>query len=78
MGETRHSSHFSSNMVVVFVPQSFMRRCSRSFHRSRQQVVHTMKANICVLSKLTWCLCKRMHLHFSSQHFHITRLHLVI
>ena len=62
-GETLHSSRLSRYMVIVFVPQSFMRRCSRSFHCSRskrlQRVVHTTpiaRTNICVLSKLTWRL----------------------
>ena len=60
----------------------------RSFHCSHskrlQRVVHRMptttttKASICVLSKLTWRLYKRMHLLFSSQNLHITKLRLVI
>ena len=77
-GETRCSCCFSS-YIVIFVPQSFMWRCSRSFLCSQskrlQRVFHTTRttrANICVLSKLTWHLCKWMHLHFSSQHLHIT------
>ena len=46
-----------------------------------KRVVHTTpttRAEIRVLSKLTWHLCKWMHLHFSSQHLHITKLRLVI
>ena len=74
-------------VVVTFVPQSFMWRCRRSFRCSHSRrlprVVHrtptttTTKASICVLSKLRWRLYKRMHLLFSSQNLHITKLRLV-
>ena len=78
--------HREKRVVVVnLVTTVDYVRCSHSFCCSRskrlQRVVHTtptMRANICVLSKLTWRLCKQMHLHFSSKHFHITKLRLVI
>ena len=46
-------------IVNVYVTQSLRRRCSRRFRSSRSQVVHTMRANMCVLSKCFWGLFKQ-------------------
>ena len=38
--ETGRSGRFSRYMVVVFVPQSFMRRCSRRSHNANNESLH--------------------------------------
>ena len=65
-GETRFSSCLGLLHGRCIRPSVFMWRCSRIFicsHSKRlQRVVHTMpttRANICVLSKLMWRLCKQ-------------------